>query len=100
MVKPDVYHPPLSIEMPCFIKTCSKTRELSYFKYACGDYTLLYHILSSYVWSSVYSKSSADAAVASLNSAVHEAIARSIPEALLKDLIFPLGFPRLYGTIF
>jgi hypothetical protein len=37
MVKPDVYHPPLSIEMPLFVKTCSKTNELSYFKYTCGD---------------------------------------------------------------
>jgi hypothetical protein len=56
-VKTDFYHPPLLIELPFIDKTCYKTNELSYFKYACGDYTLLYNILSSYDWSSVYSKS-------------------------------------------
>jgi hypothetical protein len=48
VVKPDVYHPPLSIEMPFIVKTCSKTSALSYFKYTCCDYTLLYRILSSF----------------------------------------------------
>jgi hypothetical protein len=94
MVKPDVYHPPLLIELPFIVKTCFKTNELSYFKYACGDYTLLYNILSSYDWSSVYSKSSVDAAVASLNSAVHEAIDRSIPLGFVKGSNCPSWFSR------
>ena len=94
MVKPDVYHPPLSIEMPRFVKTCSKTSEFSYFKYAFGDYTLLYHNLSSYDWSCVYSKSSVDAAVASLNSPVHEAIDRSIPRGSVKGSSFPSWYSR------
>jgi hypothetical protein len=85
-----------------FVKTYSKTNELSYFKYACGDYALLYNILSSYDWSSVYSKSSVEVAVASLNSAVHEAIdTRDLfSEDLLKDLNFPLDFPALCALYF
>jgi hypothetical protein len=71
IIKPAVYHPPLSIEMPLFLKR-SKTSEYSYSKYTCSDYTLLYHIVSSYDWSYVYSKLSVGAVVASLNSAVHE----------------------------
>jgi hypothetical protein len=71
IVKPDVYHPPLSIEMPLLLKHVSKTSEFSHFKYACGDYTLLYHIFSSHDWSRVYSESSVGAAVDSLSCAVH-----------------------------
>jgi phage anti-repressor protein len=42
----------------------------------------------------VYSKSSVDAAVASLNSAVHEAIDRSIPRDSVKGSNFPSWFSR------
>jgi hypothetical protein len=83
MVKPDVYHPPLLIEMPFIVKTCFKTNELSYFKYACGDYTLLYNIL-----------------LPSSIPLFMKLLIDLFPEALLKDLIFPLGFPAHYGTIF
>jgi hypothetical protein len=89
MVKPDVYHPPLATEMPLIVKTCSKTSEFSYFKHTCGDYTLLYHILFSHDWSCMYSESSVDAAVASLNPAVHDAIDRSIPQGSVKGSNFP-----------
>jgi hypothetical protein len=94
MVKPDVYHPPLSIEMPLIVKTCSKTSASTYFKYACGDYSLLYQILFSHDWSSVYSESSVDASVASLNSSVHEAIDRSVPQGSVNGSNSPSWFSR------
>jgi hypothetical protein len=48
----------------------------------------------------VYSKFSVDAAVASLNSAVHETIDRSIPRGSVKDLIFPRVFPHSAALFF
>jgi hypothetical protein len=94
MVKPDACHPPLSIEMPVIVKTCSKTSEFLYFKYACGDYILFYQILFSYDWLCVYSEPSVDAAVASLNPVVHEAIDGSIPQGSVTGSNFPSWFSR------
>jgi hypothetical protein len=100
MVKPHVYHPPLSIEMPLFVKTCSKTSEVSYFKYTCVDYTLLYHILS-YITGHICVQNLL-LVLLFLHSIrlFMKPLIDLFPEALLKDLIFPRGFPALCGTIF
>jgi hypothetical protein len=94
MVKSDVCHPPLSIEMAFIVKTCFETSEFSYFKYASGDFTLIYQILSSHDWSCVYSESAVVGAVASRNSAVPEAVDRSIPQDSVKGSNFPSWFSR------
>jgi hypothetical protein len=67
IIKPDDYHPPFVIDvfLPFNASTCRC--EYSYRKFASGDYTLLYNILSAYDWSFMYSITSVDGAVTLLS---------------------------------
>jgi hypothetical protein len=78
LVAPDKYHPPLSINVIFPHDNNNINCEFSYRNFAAGNYTLLYNILSTYDWSSVY-ETSIDEAVASLNAAVRGAIEQAIP---------------------
>jgi hypothetical protein len=100
MVKLDVYHPPLSIEMPLFVKTCSKTNKVLCFKYACSEYTLSYQFflhMSGHVFiKNLLLMLLLPASIPLFMTPLIDLL----PEVLLKDLIFPLGFPALCSTIF
>jgi hypothetical protein len=79
IVKPDAYHPPLIIDILFPTATTARNCEYSYYKFASGDYTRLYNILSTHDWSSVYNSTSVDDAVASLTSAVQDVMEQAIP---------------------
>jgi hypothetical protein len=66
--------------------------QFSYRIFAAGDYTLLYYLLSTYDWSSVYETSDVDIAVASLNAAVNDAMERAIPRGYSCKSKFPHWF--------
>jgi hypothetical protein len=48
LVKPDNYQPPFIIDIYLPLATCIQNYVYSYRKFASGDYTLLYNILSTY----------------------------------------------------
>ena len=50
-----------------------------FLNYVCGDYALLYEILSTYDWSFVYSQAPADSAIELLSSVVTEARSQANP---------------------
>jgi hypothetical protein len=89
ITKPDVYHPPFVIDV--FLPLVAGTRncEYSYRKSASGDYTLLYNILSTYDWSFIYSITSVDDAVTSLNIVFLNAIDQAIPHGFIRKSKFP-----------
>jgi hypothetical protein len=64
----------------------------SYRKFASGDDTLLYNILSSYDWSCVYDTSSVYAAVARLSVVVQDAMEQAIPRGFTCNFKFPYWF--------
>jgi hypothetical protein len=53
---------------------------------------MLYNILSTYDWSSVYETTSVDTAVANLNAAVHGAMEQAIPRGYSHKSKFPPWF--------
>jgi hypothetical protein len=53
------------------------------------DYTLLYNMLSTYVWSCVYDAASVDAAVASLTVTQHV-----MKQAIPRDIVAKSEFPH------
>jgi hypothetical protein len=58
--------------------------------YSAGNYTLLYNLLYTYDWSSVYETTSVDTAVANVNAAVHGAMEQAIPRGYSrKSLVLP-----------
>jgi hypothetical protein len=61
LVTPDIYHPPLSIDVSLPHINTNLNCEFSYRIFAAGNYTLLYNILSKYDWSSMYETTSVDA---------------------------------------
>jgi hypothetical protein len=71
---PDTYYPPIVIGISLPLVNHTLNCEYSYRKYAAGDYTLLYNVLSNYDWACVYDTSSVDAAAASLSAAVQDAM--------------------------
>jgi hypothetical protein len=79
LVAPDIYHTPLSIDVFLPHDNNNLNCEFSYRKFAVGNYILLYNILSTCDWSSVYETSSVDVAVASLDAAAIGAIEQAIP---------------------
>jgi hypothetical protein len=94
LAKPDNYHPPLIIDIYLPIPTSIHNHVYSYRKFASGDYTLLYNILSTYDWSCVYDISSVDAAVASLNAVVQDATEQGIPRGITNS---KPKFPHWYS---
>jgi hypothetical protein len=74
LVTPDTYHPPFSIDVLLPHINNNLNSEFSYRIYSAGNSTLLYNILSTHDWSSVYETTSVDTAVASLNAAVRGAM--------------------------
>ncbi|PNF41595.1 hypothetical protein B7P43_G11563 [Cryptotermes secundus] len=79
LVAPDIYHPPLNIDVLLPNVNSNLNCEFSYQNFAAGNYALLYNILSTYDWSSVYETSSVDVAVASLSVALRSAMEQVIP---------------------
>jgi hypothetical protein len=79
LVTPDTYHPSLNIDVLLPHVNNNLNSEFGYRIFAAGNYTLLYNILSTYDWSSVYETSSVDVAVQSLNAAVQDAMEQAIP---------------------
>jgi hypothetical protein len=94
-VTPDTYHPPLSTDAILPHVNNNLKYECSYRNVAAGNYALLYNILSSYNWSSMYDTTSVDVAVASLNVAVRGATEHAIPS----DYSCESKFPRWFSYI-
>jgi hypothetical protein len=95
LVTPDTYHPPLCIDVLLPHINNNLNSEFSYRIYAAGNYTLLYNLLSTYDWSSVYETSDVDIAVASLNAAVNDAMERAIPRGYSCMSKFPHWFSHI-----
>jgi hypothetical protein len=79
LVTPDTYHPPFSIDVLLPHVNNNLNFYISCLIYSAGNYTLLYNLLSTYDWSSVYETTSVDTTVASLNAAVRGAMEQAIP---------------------
>jgi hypothetical protein len=92
LVTPDTYHPPLSIDVFFPHVNNNFNCEFSYRIFAAGNYFLLYKILCTYDWSSVYETTSVDVAVASLNAAVSGAMEQAIPRGYSSKSKFPPWF--------
>jgi hypothetical protein len=95
IVKPDNYHPPLIIDIYLFFATCTQNYKYSCSKFVSGDYTLHYNILSTYQWSCVYGTTSFNAAVASLNTVVQDAMKEAIPHDIINS---HAKFPHWYSS--
>jgi hypothetical protein len=90
LVTPDTYHPPFSIDVLLpYVNNNNLKSEISYRIYSAGNYTLLYNILTTYDWSSVYETTSVDTAVANLNAAVRGAMEHAIPRGYSRKSKFP-----------
>jgi hypothetical protein len=78
MVKADIYHGPMVVYIDLM---CCKTTHIHKIcrNYAAGNYSMLHNTLLNYDWSQVYNNTSLDAAVSSLNTAMHFAMDQSIP---------------------
>jgi len=57
-----------------------------FLNYSCGDYALLYEIVSTYDWSFVYSQAPADSAIEPLSLVVTEAPSQANPYTNCKTL--------------
>jgi hypothetical protein len=89
IVKPDNYPPPLVSDIHLPFVSCIQNYEYPYLKFASGDYTKLYNILSVYDWSCVHDTSSVDAAVASLNPTVQDATKQGILPGVIANSKYP-----------
>jgi hypothetical protein len=89
LVTPDTYHPPLSIDVLLPHVNNNLNSEINYLIYSAGNYTLLYNLLSTYDWSSIYETNSVERAVASLNAAVHGAMEHAVPRGYSLKSKFP-----------
>jgi hypothetical protein len=98
LVTPDTHHPPFSIDVLLPHVNNNLNSEISYRIYSADACTLLYNILSTYDWSSVYETTSVDTAVANLNDAVRGAMEQAIPHGYSRKSKFPPLFP-LYLTV-
>jgi hypothetical protein len=79
LVTPDTYHPPFSIDVLLPHVNNNLNSEISYLIYSAGNYILLYSLLLTYDWSSMYETASVDTAVASLGTTVRGATEQAIP---------------------
>jgi hypothetical protein len=91
-IKPNAYHPPFVMDVFLPFDASTHNCEYSYRKFASGDYTLLYNILSTYDWSFMYSITSVDDAVTSLNAVVLNAMDQAIPCGFIRQSKFPHWF--------
>jgi hypothetical protein len=64
----------------------------SYKRFSAGDSAVLYNVLATYVWSSLYNETSVDAPVDRLNVAVTEAIDLAAPSGYIKKHKYPVWF--------
>jgi hypothetical protein len=92
IIKPDAYHPPFVIGVFLPFDANTSNCEYSYRKFASGDYTLLYNILSTYDWFFMYSITSVDDAVTSLNAVVLNATDQAISRGFIRKSKFPHWF--------
>jgi hypothetical protein len=92
IIKTDAYHPPFVIDVFLPFDASTRNCECSHSKFASGDYTLLYNILSTYDWSFMYSITSVDDAVTSLNAVVLNAMDQAIPRGSIRKSKFPHWF--------
>jgi hypothetical protein len=97
LVTPDIYHTPLSIDVSLPHVNNKLNCEFSYRIFAAGIYTLLYNILPTHDWSSVYETTSVDVAVTSLNVAVGGAMEQQFLMAIAAGPNSLLGFPITEG---
>jgi hypothetical protein len=95
LIKPDYYHPPLLINVNLPSATCTQNYIHFYRKFSSGNYALLYNILSSFDWSSVYGTTTVDAAVTCLNTAVQDAMEIAIPRGIANP---NLKYPHWYSS--
>jgi hypothetical protein len=92
IIKPDAYHPPFVIDASLPFDASTRNYEYSYHKFASGDYTLLYNILSTYDWSFMYGIASVDDAVTSLNAVFLNAMDQAIPRGFIRKSKCPHWF--------
>jgi hypothetical protein len=95
LIKPDNYHPPLTINIQLPFATYVQNYVYCYRKYSSGDYALLYNLLSNFDWSCVYGTTSVDSIVASLNAAVQDAMEYAIPRGVINT---NSKFPHWYSN--
>jgi hypothetical protein len=74
MVKPNLFHRHVVIDIELRVYKRTYNFEHSYRKFADGNYNKVYNMLSNYDWSQVYNNMLVDAAVDSLNAAMHNAM--------------------------
>jgi hypothetical protein len=94
LIKPEYFHPPLYIKIPLPFVICAQNYIYSYRNYTSGDYTLLYNIVSTYDWSSVYGTTCVDSTVTNLNTAVCGAMEQAIPRVITNS---GTKFPHWYS---
>jgi hypothetical protein len=84
IIKPDAYHPPFVIDFFLPFDASTHNFVYSYCKFASWDYILLYNILLTYDWSFMYSITSVDDAVTSLNAVVLNSMDQAIPRVFIR----------------
>jgi hypothetical protein len=92
LITPDTYHPPFSTDVLLPLVNNNLNSEITYLIYSAGNYTLLYNLLPTCDWSSVYETTSVGTAVANLNDAVHGAMEQEIPRGYSLKSKFPPWF--------
>jgi hypothetical protein len=92
IIKTGTYHNPLVIDIILPLVSPTQNCEYSYRKFSSGGYILLYNILSNYDWSCVYDMNAVDAAVASLNAIVQDAMQQAIPRGFITKSKYPHWF--------
>jgi hypothetical protein len=92
IIKPDAYLRPFVVDIFLPFDTSTHNCEYSYRKFASGDYTLLYNILSIYDWPLMYNITSVDDAVTSLSAVVLNAMNQAIPRGFIRKSKFPHWF--------
>jgi hypothetical protein len=86
---PDDLHPPLITDCAMPVQRFTQHFEVSYQIFSAGDYAVLYIAVSTYVWSSLYSETSVDAAVDGLSVAVTQAIDSAVSFGHIKKHKYP-----------
>jgi hypothetical protein len=94
LVQPDNYHLTFIIDIDLFFENSIQTHDFSYRRFATRDYLSLYNIFYNYDWSCVYSATTVDAAVDSLNAAVQ----LPMDQAILRDSGRRSKFPSWFSS--
>ena len=89
LIKPDLYHPPLSILYHCpKIHKVDFTR--SYFDFKAGDYPSISRFFNSYDWKSTFSLYPVNDAAIVFNDALLSSVEKFIPKKIFRTPKFPL----------